>query len=69
MEIVGEASRKISPDFRVQHAGIPWREMNDLRNVLIHNYEGADTKLVWAVVERDIPVLLSAVRRLLEAEG
>ena len=69
LEIIGEASRKISPDFRAQHAGIPWREMNDLRNVLIHNYEGADTKLVWAVVERDIPALLSAVRRLLETEG
>ena len=55
--------------FEAAHPAIPWREMNDLRNVLIHQYEGADTDLVWAVVERDIPRLLTAVRELLEAEG
>jgi uncharacterized protein with HEPN domain len=40
--------------------------MNDLRNVLIHNYEGADEDLIWAIVEREIPALLLAVRRILE---
>lgn len=44
---------------------VPWREMNDLRNVLIHQYEGADPSLVWAIVERDIPPLLAVVRSLL----
>ena len=43
--------------------------MNDLRNVLIHQYEGTDADLVWAIVERDIPVLLAAVRDLLAVEG
>jgi uncharacterized protein with HEPN domain len=66
LEIVGEASRKIGPEFRAAHPGIPWREMNDLRDVLIHNYEGADPDLIWAVVDRDIPALLLAVRRILE---
>jgi uncharacterized protein with HEPN domain len=32
--------------------------------VPIHNYEGADPELVWAIVDRDIPALLEAVRRL-----
>ena len=56
-------------DFRAAHPAIPWREMNDLRNVLIHQYEGTDADLVWAIVERDIPVLLAAVRDLLAVEG
>ena len=47
LEIIGEASRKIGSEFRANHPEIPWREMNDLRNVLIHNYEGADPDLVW----------------------
>ena len=55
--------------FREAHPDIPWREMNDLRNVLIHQYEGANPGLVWGVVERDIPPLLTAVRELLAAEG
>ena len=68
LEIIGEASRKIGPEFRNETPEIPRREMNALRNVLIHNYEGADLELVWAIVERDIPTLLQAVRRLLGPE-
>ena len=54
LEIIGEASRKIGPEFRAANPEVPWREMNALRNVLIHNYDGADPELVWAIVERDI---------------
>lgn len=61
LEILGEASRKIGQDFRDAHPSIPWREMNDLRNVLIHNYEGADPVMVWGIASREIPQVLSAV--------
>jgi uncharacterized protein with HEPN domain len=43
--------------------------MNDLRNVLIHQYDGTDADLVWAVVEQHIPSLLAAIDDLLGAEG
>jgi uncharacterized protein with HEPN domain len=66
LEILGEASRKVGPEFRARHPELPWREMNDLRNVLIHNYEGADPALVWGIVEREIPRVLEAVRSLLD---
>ena len=68
LEILGEASKKVGPEFRAEHPELPWREMNDLRNVLIHNYEGADPALVWGIVEREVPRVLEAVRRLLELE-
>jgi uncharacterized protein with HEPN domain len=67
LEIIGEASRKIGPEFREASPGMPWREMSALRNVLIHNYDGADPELVWAIVEREIPALLESVRRLVDA--
>ena len=65
---IGEACRKIGPEFGPANPEVPWREMNALRNVLIHNYEGADPELVWAIVDRDIPALLVAVRRLVGGE-
>ena len=68
LEIIGEASRKIGPDFRAAHPQIPWREMNDLRNVLIHNYEGADADMVWGIVDREIPQVLAAITDLLAVE-
>jgi uncharacterized protein with HEPN domain len=43
-------------------------EMNDLRNVLIHNYEGADPTLVRGVVDREIPAVLDAVHHLVAEE-
>jgi uncharacterized protein with HEPN domain len=66
LEIIGEASRKIGPEFRAAHPEVPWRHMNDLRNVLIHHYDGTDTDLIWGIVEHDIPPLLDAVRLLIE---
>jgi len=57
LEIFGEASRKIGPEFRAANPEVPWREMNALRNVLIHNYEGADPELVWGIVDLDTTTL------------
>jgi len=68
LEVIGEASRKIGAEFRAAHPKIPWREMNDLRNVLIHNYEGADPALVWGIVDREIPGVLAAVHHLVAEE-
>jgi uncharacterized protein with HEPN domain len=68
LEIVGEASRKIGPEFRELHPEIPWREMNDLRNILIHNYDGADPGMVWGIVNREIPQLLTAVTHILDSD-
>ena len=42
--------------------------MNDLRNVLIHNYEGADAGMVWGIIQPEIPKVLAAVCDLLAAE-
>jgi uncharacterized protein with HEPN domain len=68
LEVLGEASRKLGPEFRALHADIPWREMNDLRNVLIHNYDATDADLVWAIVDREIPGLRRRLLELLTAE-
>jgi uncharacterized protein with HEPN domain len=69
LEVIGEAARKIGPEFRLQHPEIPWREMGDLRNVFIHDYEGTDPEVVWGIVRNHIPGLMAAVMRILDAEG
>jgi uncharacterized protein with HEPN domain len=72
LEIIGEAARAIPGDFKDRHPEIPWRRINGMRNVLVHIYFGIDLKIVWAVVERDLPVLKVSVDALLstgEAES
>ncbi|MFB4165619.1 DUF86 domain-containing protein [Alteribacillus sp. JSM 102045] len=65
LEIIGEATKRISKDFREQHLHVPWREMAGLRDVLIHDYFGVDNGIVWNVVEKEIPPLKDKITDLL----
>ncbi len=68
IEIIGEAAGKVDPGFRERHAEIPWRKMIAARNILIHNYEGVDPDIVWAIVRTEIPDLLERINQLLPAD-
>ena len=57
LEVLGEATKRISQDLRRQYSQLPWREMAGLRDVLIHNYFGVDNEIVWNVVEKELPTL------------
>jgi uncharacterized protein with HEPN domain len=50
LEIIGEASKKISNDFRKQHPEVDWGAMAAMRDRLIHGYFGVDYELVWDVI-------------------
>lgn len=45
LEIIGEAATHLTPHFKKLYSEIQWREIIDLRNLLIHEYFGIDTKL------------------------
>jgi len=45
--ILGEATKKIPEDSRVQYPGVEWRAMAAMRDRLTHNYFGVDYELVW----------------------
>ena len=66
LEIIGEATRKLSRGFRSQHPQVPWRRIAGLRDVLIHDYMGVRLPAVWEVTQRDIPVLKAQIERILE---
>jgi uncharacterized protein with HEPN domain len=59
IEIIGEATRKLSDEFKNKHVDIPWKPMAGIRNILIHHYFGVKLDLVWQVVVRDLPELMS----------
>lgn len=66
LEIVGEASKKLSPAFREAHPAIEWRLMAGTRDKLIHDYFGVDYGLVWDIVVNELPGLETELRTLLE---
>jgi uncharacterized protein with HEPN domain len=57
LQIIGEAVRGISPEFKSSHPEIPWVEIIGMRNILVHHYFGIDRDAVWKVVEHDLPLL------------
>ena len=67
LQVIGEAARALTPEFRAQHPEIPWTEVIGMRTILVHRYFDIDPEVVWAVVERDLP-RLKAQLATLEAE-
>ncbi len=65
LEIIGEASGNLSQEFREKHAAILRRRIKDMRNFLIHEYFGVNTKAVWDTCKEDLPQLKSFVEKVL----
>lgn len=61
LEIVGEATKHLSRDFRDGHPGIPWQRIGGPRDVLIHDYMGVDLETVWEIVRQRLPELKNVV--------
>jgi uncharacterized protein with HEPN domain len=67
IEIIGEATKKLSKEIRDRHAQIPWKDMAGLRDKLIHGYFGVDLDSVWDTVKKDIPQLRNSLKALIES--
>jgi uncharacterized protein with HEPN domain len=65
--IVGEAVKRLSPEFRTQYSNIPWSAMAGMRDKLIHDYEGVDIDRVWLTLQFSIPELIETITRILES--
>ena len=65
LQIIGEALRSISEDFKREHKGIPWKETIGMRNILVHRYFDLDTDLVWMAVTNDLPDLKEKAKSVL----
>ena len=68
LEIIGEATRTIPHDFRNLHPEIPWKQINAMRNILVHLYFDINLDRVWAVVEQDLPILKASVDAILTVQ-
>ena len=61
---IGEQVNKIDEDFETAHPEIPWRQLYGLRNRIVHDYEGVNLKLVWEIIQSDLPSLKDKLLKL-----
>jgi len=67
-EIIGEATKRLSQDFRQAYPNIQWQRIAGFRDVLIHDYLRVDLDEVWGIVERNLPELKATIRAILNAD-
>jgi uncharacterized protein with HEPN domain len=64
IEIVGEAARGVSDEFKAAHAEIPWRPIMAQRHRLAHEYGEINDELIWRVATIHIPQLIQQIEPL-----
>ncbi len=65
LEIIGEAAAHISNHFKLLYNEIEWREIVELRNMLVHEYFRIDFKLIWDVIQLHVPILQQKLKDIL----
>jgi uncharacterized protein with HEPN domain len=65
IEIMGEATKRLSSRTKELQPDIPWRDIAGMRDKLIHDYFGVDIERVWLTVTDDLPEFASQISALL----
>lgn len=65
IEIIGEAANNISQAVQDQFSEIQWNQIIGMRNVMVHEYFGVATNLVWQVILTDLPELKIKIAEIL----
>jgi uncharacterized protein with HEPN domain len=68
LQIIGEAARALTQEFRQHYPDRVWAEAAGLRNILVHHYFEIDADEVWKVVESDLTPLRDRVVQILESD-
>ncbi len=68
LEIIGEATKNLSENFKNKYKFIPWMDIADTRNKLIHHYFGIDLEVVWGIIINELPELKEQIQEVLKKE-
>jgi len=63
IEIIGEAAKRLSDEFKSRYEGVPWREVCEMRDKLIHDYFVVDLDDVWKSAIDDLAELKSVLKK------
>ena len=69
IEIIGEATKKLSVELRTQYPDVPWKEMTGTRDRLIHNYFGVDIEVVWKISIDELSNLTLQITEILNRDS
>lgn len=65
IQTIGEAFRRVSPEFRADHPHVPWATITAMRHKIVHDYFDIDENLVVLTTVNDLEPLVAALRPLI----
>ena len=66
VEIIGEATFKITKDFKDKNNVVEWKSIEGLRHLIVHEYFGLDLERIWIVTQMDVPELKRIIEKLIK---
>ena len=57
LEIIGEAAYMLTNEFRESHQEVFWKDIINMRHILVHGYYQVDSSIVWSTIVNDLPAL------------
>ncbi len=70
LTIIGEAvsTQKLPQEIQKRHPQIEWAKINEVRNILVHQYDEVDLQIIWRICQDSLPRLVPQLQNLLELE-
>lgn len=66
IQIIGEAVYKLTEEFKNSHPDTPWKLIEKMRHILVHDYYQVNIVIMWDVISIDIPNLKPQIEKYLK---
>ena len=63
--VIGETLHKVSAEVKSAAPDLPWRQIANLRNLLVHAYWQVDLEIIAHVIEKRLDPLIEELERLI----
>ncbi len=65
LQTMSESTQKVSKSLKLTESEIPWHEISDFRNKLVHDYLGIDSTIIWNVIKKRLPKLKKRIKKMI----
>lgn len=66
LEVIGEAAKNLSATLKARHKEVPWKDLAQVRDKLIHHYFGVNLEIIWGIVDQELDPVTKGLKKILK---